>query len=175
MLSSIINSLSKVICFRCNLRERVYMNTHNTKACSVIYDHELDGETDLALLLSYNKKGMINGWDHSSIEYIHNKAYQLQEPLIIEVVDQHGEYADLDIRVEENTNEITVSLFSIFTGKLFTTKDIVIRFLGKNGSTWARSYPYNSNLATVILDALAEYCEEYGYSSIVDTGCIVSE
>lgn len=175
MLSSFRNLLCDIISLQCNVKERVYMNTHNTKACSVTYDNDFDGDPDVGLLLSYNKRGGVSGWDHSSIEFIHKKAYQLQEPLVIEVVDLHGEYTDLDIRVEENTNEIRLVFFSKFTVKLFTTKDIVIRFLGKNDSTWTRSYPYNSNLATVILDALAEYCEEYGYSSIVDTGCVVSE
>ena len=175
MLSSFRNLLSNIISLQCNVKERVYLNTHNTKACSVTYDNDFDGETDLALLLSYNKKGMVNGWDHSSIEYIHHKAYQLQEPLVIEVVDLHGEYTDLDIRVEENTNEIRLVFFSKFTLKLFTTKDIVIRILGGRCPTWAMSYPFNNSIATVVLDALAEYCEAYEYSSIVDTGCTVSE
>ena len=161
MISFLKHFLSKIVCVKTSLKEKVYLNSHDEVACSAIYEND---DLNTVLLLIYNDSGEVNGWDHSGDEYIHRLATRIQEPLLLSTHDKSGSKHVVDVRVELDTYLTHLKLLGREVLKLRTKRKIVLRATLGTELPWVREYPMSYNLARLITDSMHDYCNNNGFS-----------
>lgn len=165
MISLLKHFLSKIVCVKTSLKEKVYLNSHDEVACAAIYEND---DLNTVLLLIYNDSGEVNGWDHSGSEYIHRLATRIQEPLLLSAYDKFGFKYVVDVRVELDTHLTHLKLLGREVLKLRTKRNIVLRATLETELPWVREYPMSYNLARLITESMHDYCDNNG---LVYSGC----
>ena len=159
MISLLKHFLSKIVCVKTTLKEKVYLNSHDEVACSAIYEND---DLNPVLLLIYNDSGEVNGWDHSGGEYIHSLATRIQEPLLLSAYDKFGSKYVVDVRVELDTYLTHLKLLGREVLKVGTKRKIVLRATLGTELPWVKEYPMTYNLAKLITSGMHDYCNNNG-------------